>query len=299
MSEQFTLGRLEKNLAFFNKMYDAVRVVDPVLKQVVECRGSEEGETDDKCYDYWKNGKICDNCISVRAYHDNRSFIKLEQSLEVIMMVTALPVESAGKPTVLELLKNATDSMLIGSGDYNDGYLMRNMVSEINDMVIKDQLTSLYNRRYVDDRLPVDIVRTTIEKWPLSVIFMDVDNLKNINDTHGHAVGDLALKEVGNVILNCIRTDSDWSARYGGDEFLICLNNTSYVEAYHIAERIRINIAKIFIPEQDGSARLTASLGIHTMQGSKLTAEEIINFADRKMYEAKKSGKNRTAAAPE
>ncbi|HHX87847.1 MAG TPA: GGDEF domain-containing protein [Firmicutes bacterium] len=299
MSEQFTLARLEKKLAFFNKMYDIARVVDPVLKQVVEFRGCTIGETDKNCYDYWKSGKICDNCISVRAYHGNRSFIKLEQSPEAIMMVTALPIENAGKPTVLELLKNATDSMMIGSGDYNDGHLMRNMVSEINDMMSKDQLTSLYNRRYVDDRLPVDIIKATIEEWPLSVIFMDIDNLKNINDTHGHAVGDLALKEAGDVILDCIRTDSDWSARYGGDEFLICLNNTSCVEAFYIAERIRNNIAKINIPAQNDNIQFTASLGIHTMQGLNLTAEEIINFADRKMYEAKKSGKNRTTAAPE
>lgn len=299
MSEHITLDKLAKYLDFFQKMYDAVRIVDPVGKQVLEYRGCKIEETGKVCYDYWKSEKICDNCISVRAYHKNDSFMKLEQSPELIMMVTAFPVESLEKPVVLELLKNATESMMIGCGKYNEGHIMHNVISALNDIVIKDPLTSLYNRRFINERLPVDIVKATLEGWPLSIILMDIDNLKEINDTHGHIVGDQVLQETGNVLRSCIRAHNDWSARYGGDEFLICLNNANDDMAQDIAERIRSNIEKILIPVQHGSIHFTASLGIHTMKNAQLTAEEIIHFADQKMYVAKRQGRNRVVGSDE
>lgn len=294
MSEPITLDRLEGHLTFFSKMYDAVRIVDPVRKRVMECRGNAVDQTEEICYEYWKDRRICENCISVRAYHNDKSFMKLEQSPDAIIMVTALPIQTKEQPAVLELMKNATDSMMIGTGNYSDGRLMRNIVSDINHLVITDQLTSLYNRRFVSDRLPVDIIQATIDGSPLSVIFMDIDNFKEINDTYGHAVGDLVLQQVSDVIKRNIRGSCDWSARYGGDEFLICLTNTTSHEAYRVAERIRRGVQKTAIPTKKETIQLTVSLGIHTMEETKLTPEELISLADRKMYEAKNSGKNRT-----
>jgi len=291
MSEQITLSRLEHDLAFFNKMYDAVRLVDPVRKRVLEYRDHGIEKTSEICYDYWKNGNICDNCISVRAHYENKSYIKLEQNPDEIMLVTAIPVEAIGEAITLELLKNATDSMMVGTGDYNEGQMMRNVVYDINHMVVRDHMTSIYNRRFVDDRLPVDIVKATMAQQPLSVIFIDIDNMKTINDTYGHAMGDLALKQVANAMRDCIRADMDWAARYGGDEFIVCLSNISDDEAAHIAERIRRNIASIEMPIQNGAVRITVSIGIQTMFQSPLTAEEMIRMADEKMYEEKRSGR--------
>lgn len=291
MSEQISLSTLEDKLTFFNKMYDIVRLVNPVQKTVLEYRECKIAGTSGVCHDYWENGKICDNCVSVRAYHDNKSYMKLEQNADIIMLVTALPVEAAEKPVVLELLKNATDSMMIGTGDYNHGQTMLNVVYDINNMVIRDHMTSIYNRRFVDDRLPVDIVQATVKNQPLSVIFIDIDNMKTINDTYGHIAGDIALKCVASAMKNCIRANIDWAARYGGDEFVICLNNLVNEEVGHIAERIRKSIEMIRIPINDGNVSVTASLGIQTMAGSPLTAEEIIHMADEKMYKAKRAAK--------
>ncbi|HWS42591.1 MAG TPA: GGDEF domain-containing protein [Pseudoflavonifractor sp.] len=291
MPEQITLSRLKNDLVFFNKMYDAVRLVDPVGKRVLEYCDHGAEKTSEICYDYWKNGHICDNCISVRAHYENKSYIKLEQNPDDIMLVTAIPIEAAEETIVLELLKNATDSMMIGTGDYNEGEMMRSVVCNLNNMVVRDHLTTIYNRRFVDDRLPVDIVKATLARQPLSVIFIDIDNMKTINDTYGHAAGDLALKRVANAIENCIRTDMDWVARYGGDEFVVCLSNSHEDEACQIAERIRRNIASIEIPIQNTIVRITASLGMHTMFPSPLTAEEIIHMADKKMYEEKRNSR--------
>jgi two-component system cell cycle response regulator len=297
MPTTITLEGIEENLAFFRKMYDAVRTVDPVRKRVMEYRECVAADTGEICHDYWENHRICDNCISIRAYQHNKSFIKLEQHPERIMLVTAIPVQTpnTSAPIILELLKNATDSMMLGCGNYNEGQLLHGFVSKVNDMVVRDALTNLYNRRFIDERLPADIVRTTLEGSPLSVIFMDIDNLKSINDTYGHPVGDEALKKVGHTIESSIRTQGDWAGRYGGDEFLVCLPKTGHDTAYQIAERIRCNVEKVFVETQDAHIPLTLSLGLHTMQQEKLTAEEITLLADRKMYNAKKAGKNRTA----
>ena len=291
MPEQMTLSRLEQDLAFMNKMYDAVRLVDPVHKKVLEYRDRSVGKTGEICYDYWKSGNICDNCISVRAHYENKSYMKLEQNPDVIMLVTAIPIEAIGNAVILELLKNATDSMMIGTGNYNDGQAMRNVVCDVNNMVVRDHLTSLYNRRFVDDRLPVDIIKAVMAKQPLSVIFMDIDSMKTINDTYGHATGDLVLKQVATAVQNGIRVDLDWAARYGGDEFVVCLNNIGDNEASHIGERIRNNIASIEMPIQNEIVKITASLGIQTMFQSALTAEEMIRMADEKMYEEKRNGR--------
>lgn len=293
MSEQVTLKKIEQNLTFFKTMYDIVRLVDPVQKRVLEYGECKTGVKHEECYNYWESGRICENCISVRAYHGNRSFMKLEYKPDTVMMVTAIPLDTDGSGVVLELLKNVTESMMFGTGDYNKGYLLHNIVSEFNDRVVRDKLTNLYNRYFIDDRLPADIVNAAVSNTPLTVIFLDMDDFKCINDKYGHASGDLAIREVGKAVKNSIRAGNDWAARYGGDEFFICLNNTGYKEAYRIAERIRSSIEKISVPIQGANIHLSISMGIYTMRDSKLTAEELISIADKKMYEAKKGGKNR------
>lgn len=151
-------------------------------------------------------------------------------------------------------------------------------------MVAKDYLTSLFNRRYIDERLPADIVASVVHKVPLSVIFMDIDRFKYINDTYGHEAGDKVLKAVGLSIHECIRSGRDWAARYGGDEFLICLNNTGAEETQKIGERLTDHIQNQLVPVRNAAIRVSVSLGEQTMHSSSCTAEEIIRRADEKMY---------------
>ncbi len=284
MIDKITLDQLEGYLAFFYKMYDVVRLVDPVEKIVVEYRENKRAVTSQVCHEYWKEKQICDNCISIRAHFENKCFMKLEQAPETIMMVTALPIEHAQHPAVLELLKNASDTMMIGTGNYTESQLMKNVVVEINDLIMKDELTGLYNRRYVDERLPADVVKASMSDTPLSLAFLDVDDLKGVNDTYGHTAGDQVITKVASVLMGCIRSKTDWAARYGGDEFLICLNNTGYEDACHVMERI---CEQINVELGDGRIISSVSVGIYTMHGSRLTPGELIALADKRMYEAK------------
>jgi len=284
---------LEDKIDFFNKMYDIVRLVDPLKKRVVEYKGSLEATHDEICYSYWKRDEICDNCISIRAYLDKKCYQKLEQLPNTIMIVTAFSIENLETPLVLELLKNVTETMMVGTGNYLEGQLLHDLITKLNGLAVKDELTDIYNRRYINERLPADIVRAVIENSPLSIIFLDIDNFKDINDTYGHEFGDKAITEVTGAIMKCIRAGNDWASRYGGDEFLVCLNRTSEAEAYKIAERIRHGISELTISPQN-KIKLTASLGVYTMNGPKLTAAELISCADKRMFEAKQQGGNCT-----
>lgn len=245
-------------------------------------------ETQSICYNYWGNGKICDNCISVRAYRENKSFLKLEQNKDAVYLVTALPITNTAHPVVLELLRNATNSMLVGTGDYNNGQFFQQFVQQMTEIITRDSLTNLYNRRFVDERLPSDIVKATLNHVPLSICFIDLDHFKSINDRHGHKVGDLAIKAASAVIARNLSPDSDWAARYGGDEFLLCFNHADEDRATQVAERIEKEMEK-FTQEAAGEiSGLSISFGIATMHDTPMTAEELIHMADQRMYSAKR-----------
>lgn len=292
MPELISLNQLEDNLDFFHKMYDSVRLVDPLNKKVLDYRSSLTLDSKELCYNYWGTGRICDNCISIRAYQENRSFIKLEKNGSSILMVTALPILNTDRPVVLELLKDTTDSMFMGTGDYNTGEVMQHVIQEISDMVIRDPLTSLYNRRFIDDRLPVDVINAAVNQTELSVCFIDLDNFKILNDTYGHEIGDQIIVVISRILEDTIRSESGWSARYGGDEFLLCLNQADIEQAEGVMKRIADAALKADFSVQGESVVLSLSYGIASTQEYTRTAEELIRQADRKMFEAKKNKKN-------
>lgn len=286
--DSITLDEIKDKLDFFHKMYDAVRLIDPLHKIVMDYRNSSMVPTNEICYHYWGNNKICDNCISIRSYNEDRSLVKMEKHIDVVLLVTAIPITDVGQPAVLELFKNVTDTMFIGEGDYNKGEMLSEYVKEITNAIVKDPLTSLFNRRYIDERLPADIVESTLAHKPLSVCFIDLDNFKAINDFYGHEAGDLAIKTVGEIILRNLGYENAWTARYGGDEFLICLNGIKEEEAHLIMEQIQKDAENIPIGTENKSMKLSLSFGIKTMDETPITATEMIRDADEKMYLAKK-----------
>ena len=286
--DSITLDEIKDKLDFFHKMYDAVRLIDPLHKIVMDYRNSSMVPTNEICYHYWGNNKICDNCISIRSYNEDRSLVKMEKHIDAVLLVTAIPITDVGQPAVLELFKNVTDTMFIGEGDYNKGEMLTEYVKEITNAIVKDPLTSLFNRRYIDERLPADIVESTLAHKPLSVCFIDLDNFKAINDFYGHEAGDLAIKTVGEIILRNLGYENAWTARYGGDEFLICLNGIKEEEAQLIMEQIQKDAENIPIGTENKSMKLSLSFGIKTMDETPITATEMIRDADEKMYLAKK-----------
>ncbi|HSD89964.1 MAG TPA: sensor domain-containing diguanylate cyclase, partial [Kofleriaceae bacterium] len=168
--------------------------------------------------------------------------------------------------------------------------------AHLYELAMVDGLTGLFVRRYFDARIEEEIERSRRYGTPFSVIMLDVDDFKKLNDTYGHLVGDRVLRAIANVVKDQMR-GVDTAARYGGEELAVILPRTEMVGAYNLAERIREAIAELRITTDDDPPRalsVTASLGIAAYPESKAeTGEDLVRRADRALYRAKKTGKNR------
>lgn len=157
---------------------------------------------------------------------------------------------------------------------------------------VTDDLTSLYNARYLAQVLRREVKRASRAGRPLSLLFVDLDGFKSINDSHGHLFGSRALIEAAEVIRGSAR-ETDVGARYGGDEFALVLPDTGSEGAVAVGERVRERIANHGFLEQDGlNIRLTASVGVATLPDVASSMESLIQFADKAMYWVKAHGKN-------
>jgi len=165
-----------------------------------------------------------------------------------------------------------------------------------------DPLTGVHNRRFFHEILSRESERSNRHNQPLSLIIMDIDHFKVINDTFGHLAGDQVLKEIGRITQESIRT-IDTVCRYGGEEFAVILPQTELEAACLIAERLRTSIAEFSFPtgEEESPLMVTASLGVACWHGSGYLSKqgtELIQAADRALYAAKDTGRNRTCTAP-
>jgi len=158
-----------------------------------------------------------------------------------------------------------------------------------------DELTGLWNRRHLMERIQVEIGRHSRYGGTFSVVILDLDSFKAFNDTYGHIEGDRLLKQLGLVLKGAIR-DADEAFRYGGDEFAILLPQTSIKDAHEVAERVRHRITS---EVKTGSVSMTASLGLASWPIDGIAISEIISAADKALYYAKQKGGNQSQAVLE
>ncbi len=160
-----------------------------------------------------------------------------------------------------------------------------------------DDVTELYNVRYLLLAADHEIRRADRYGNPLSVLFLDLDRFKLVNDRYGHLVGSRALRQLGGVLAGCVR-QVDTLARYGGDEFTILLVDTGHDHAMQIAERIRATVADTWFDGGRGeSMQLSLSIGVATYPDHGRTREELLDLSDKAMYRAKSIGRNKVCSA--
>lgn len=178
---------------------------------------------------------------------------------------------------------------------YNDR--LRSSVQHTIEMAVTDPLTGLYNRRYLDTHMQLLMERSVKRERPLSVLVIDIDRFKSVNDAHGHDVGDIVIREFAKRIRLTIR-GIDLACRYGGEEFVVVLPDTDADTAQTIAERLRLRIATEPFEVGREALRLsvTASVGLSALSRASETADLLLKRADMALYEAKNSGRNRVVA---
>lgn len=170
----------------------------------------------------------------------------------------------------------------------------------LSELSIRDGLTGLYNRRHFDQSFDVELVRSMRSGEPLSLLFMDIDKFKVLNDTYGHSAGDDCLRAVAKVLAETVRRPTDVVARFGGEEFAVLLPATEAADAFLIATAINRAVRALEFPNQHSEVDcyVTASLGVYTRQSDGYrTMEQILESVDAALYRAKKEGRNRVVVA--
>jgi diguanylate cyclase (GGDEF)-like protein len=164
--------------------------------------------------------------------------------------------------------------------------------AKLNQMSTHDGLTGTFNRSYLDSRLAIESTRATRSDLHFSVLMIDADHFKEINDRHGHSVGDLVLQKIATACAQCLRP-YDTFARYGGEEFVALLPSTSLEQACEIAERVRAAVSELaIISPADQAIPVTISIGVAKLLVGEAQTESMMRRADEAMYEAKRAGRN-------
>ncbi len=157
-----------------------------------------------------------------------------------------------------------------------------------------DALTGLANRRFFDQQLNLEFARYTRGAGALSVLLVDIDYFKSINDHYGHGVGDEYIKKVASVLMAAMSRSNDLAARYGGEEFVCILPDTDLPGALKVAEQIRQAVIALHLDNAENPPQpLTVSVGVATLQGVQSSADEVLSAADVQLYQAKNAGRNR------
>ena len=170
-------------------------------------------------------------------------------------------------------------------------------VQRIQELTITDDCTKLYNSRYLHAVLDAEVYRSSRYQYEFSVIFIDLDYFKKVNDVHGHLVGSKLLAQLGQVIKGRLRL-IDFAFRYGGDEFVVLLPQTPKQSAINVARRIHQLIGRhTFLSDEGLNLKVTASLGVACFPDDAQTKEQIIRLADEAMYLVKKNERNSIAVA--
>lgn len=166
------------------------------------------------------------------------------------------------------------------------------LFAKVEEMALRDTLTGLYNRRYFNQILDYELNRAKRYHQPLSLVFIDLDHFKDINDTYGHSVGDQFLKQISQKLFSLFRT-TDLVARYAGDEFVAVLPATTPEGAMILAKRIQETLGDYQIMVRGRTLQVSVSIGVDTYENAEgIGGVTLIDRADKAMYEAKSNGRN-------
>lgn len=257
------------------KIFDVVRVVNPVTKQVLKF--TEDGvlvESRQKCCEIWSRNEWCRNCISMQALHNKNWLSKLEVRYGRIYAVLATHVKYEDIDCVLELalcMEDSFEKTKGGVGYIPDSITLQNYY--------RDTLTQVYSRAYLDN------FRADLE-YAKAVVMIDIDNFKGINDTYGHIVGDTVLKHIAGVVSSCIQED-DVLVRYGGDEFLLTFKEIEEADFLEKQKYIKECVSQSVV---EGHPELKLSISIGGAYGIT-PLEKALDAADKSMYRDKYIGK--------
>ncbi|MGF7143299.1 diguanylate cyclase (GGDEF)-like protein [Anaerotaenia torta] len=255
------------SLGILQKHYAVTRIWDPEHRKIL--------------YDSENTISYADVPAPIIGLHEASLCISDKEGL--LEIITSIPITIGGRTCLLELIH------------FGNKAPDRASLEHMYRLAITDALTNLYNRRYIDEQLPLDLELAFQNNESVSFIYADIDYFKQVNDLYGHLAGDYILKEIAGLFLRHVRGRDGWVARYGGDEFLICLPDHGRISTNKLAIRLHRAVAAIHFPVNDTYVQVTCSFGVQTInQNSGIhSVNDVIEMMDQKLYLAKRKGRNR------
>lgn len=268
---QLTSEQVKEEMHFFQKVFTVVRLLKGDSLDYTSANRHEVQFC--QCYDFWENGRPCENCISAQTLKDKQQHTKLEFLETDIYQVFSRYVEVDGTPCVMECIQKLDYDSLVDA--HGKEKLIRTL-SQYHTKLYQDVLTGAYNRRYFEDKL-------RHMQMTAGVAMIDLDDFKVYNDTCGHDAGDAVLETLVQTIQGAVR-GNDILIRYGGDEFLLLMPDIQEHTFFQMLHEILRKINAASVPDYP-SIHLSVSIGGTFCENASL--EDAIHRADALMYQAK------------
>jgi diguanylate cyclase (GGDEF)-like protein/PAS domain S-box-containing protein len=246
---------------------------EPDFYRAMWAQIAREGRWQGELVNRRKDGSLFNALVSINTVHDTRG--RLQHYVGVTRDITERKrAEAAERDAERKLQQQATEKLLL------------------MERVVRDSLTGLYNRRYLDETLPRELARVRREGHPLAVVMVDIDHFKHINDSHGHAAGDEVIRAMACTLGNGTR-EGDVVCRHGGEEFVVVMPGMDLEAAMAKAERWRLAAAALCVRHGTAEIHFTISAGVAIFPAQGSDAATLLHCADLAMYQSKSAGRNR------
>jgi diguanylate cyclase (GGDEF)-like protein len=286
MDHEIALDKIALGMNFIEKLYDYIRVVDVLNKKVNYLLKPQTYKIigrDKTCYNFWKKGTSCENCISARAYSQNRTIFKIEYTDNYVYLVTAVPVVFNDNKIVIEGLRDITNEGIINIQDLEIGEIQK-LVNRNNQLIVRDALTRIYNEQFIYEKLPYDILKSQKENRSLALLFLRINNFQAINDLYDYKAGDYIIREFSKLIKYYCKKNSDWVARFSRVEFVVVIFDLNEKRTYEISKRINDKINKLKFKYEGKIIKIELGIGCHIIHGESITVDEFIEKASKNFY---------------
>lgn len=278
--------KAKEKLSIIENMYDSIRVINPINKNIISIRNNDIKILEGKCYEKFNRGTLCSNCISMRAYIEKDTFIKLECVSNKVMLIVATPVIINEETYVVEIIKDiSSHNNKISNINYKSNIIT--VIDNMNEKIIRDDLTGVYNKIYIEEKIPFDVNNSVINKCLFSVIMIKIDDFKNLNYEYGQNVENKILKDFTKVIRDSVGSDSCWIGRYSVNKFIVVLNNVNKEETYNVSEQIRYSLENNLFKYDDKIIKLETSFGIYSSENEMFDTKIILEELEKSISKEK------------
>ncbi|WP_312699315.1 helix-turn-helix domain-containing protein [Sedimentibacter sp.] len=277
---------LNDKQSIFNEIYDIVRVVDPIKHVSWVVSNDNEIVCTGTCYDFWGRRESCKNCISTMAYVMNDTFMKIDHQNDNSFAVIATPKVVGKNIYVIELLKKVTYNVDVGMD--TDNFRFKTPYID-SSTYFRDELTGLYCRRFIDEKLPVCMRRNRHDGKPFSIVLSIIYSYDVLSNQYNYNIDNTIMGDYAQMIISSLENHDDWTGRYMGNILITALNNSDFEKASYVAETIEHKFKSNSIKTDRNNVRILAKHSVASISDDTHDCESLINKAILNLHDKMKN----------